>query len=62
MLKGDQVEGILLDSDIKFECRLLLFAIANLKLDKGLEQELLRSIHNILTIENKRLDELKETL
>lgn len=60
-MKGDQSNSMIRDSDIKFECRLLLFAIANLKLDKSLEQELLRSIHNILTIENKRLNELKET-
>lgn len=56
---SDQVEGMIRDSDVKFECRILLKMLQIMKLPKELEQELIEPISRILEIENKRLDELK---
>lgn len=56
----DQAEGMIRDSDIKFECRLLLKIIQIMKLPKELEQELLEPISRIVDLENKRLDRLSE--
>ena len=55
---SDQVTGMIRDSDIKFECRLLITAIENLGLTEGDKQILYEIVHNILVIENKRLDAL----
>ena len=57
---SDQVEGMIRDSDIKFECRLLLVAIKMLDLDKELEEQLMESLYRIIKIENNRLDKIGE--
>lgn len=56
---SDQIEGMIRDSDIKFECRILLRMLQVMGLPKEVEQELIEPISKILEIENKRLDELK---
>jgi hypothetical protein len=55
---SDQAAGMIRDSDIKWECRLLLKAIGIMQLPKELEQELIEPISRILKIENERLDKL----
>lgn len=56
---SDQVEGMIRDSDIKFECRLLLQIIQIMKLPKELEDELIQPIGRIVELENARLDKLR---
>lgn len=58
---ADQVGGMIRDSDIKFECRILLSIIQIMKLPKELEDELIQPIHEIIKFENKRLDVIKST-
>lgn len=55
---GDQSTAVIRDSDIKFECRLLLHVIQVMKLPKELEDELVGPIARIVSLENKRLDRL----
>lgn len=55
---SDQVEGMIRDSDIKFECRVLLKIIEIMKLPIELENELIRPIEKIVKLENQRLDRL----
>lgn len=55
---SDQVEGMIRDSDIKFECRLLLAAIK--VCPKEIQDTLIEPIMRIVELENQRLDELKE--
>lgn len=55
---SDQVEGMIRDSDIKFNCRLLINIIQIMQLPKELEDELLEPISKIVKLENKRLDKL----
>lgn len=57
---ADQVGGMIRDSDVKFECRLLLHIIQIIKLPKELEDELLEPISRIVDLENKRLDDLRD--
>lgn len=57
---GDQVEGMIRDSDIKFQCRLLLHIIQILKLPKEWEDELIQPIDAIVKFENERLDKLHD--
>lgn len=57
---SDQIEGMIRDSDIKFQCRILLTVIQIIKLPKELEDELVGPIHEIVKLENARLDKLKE--
>lgn len=54
---ADQSDGMIRDSDIKFECRILLSIVS--VLPKELQDELLDPIHNIIKLENKRLDALR---
>lgn len=51
-----QSEGMIRDSDIKFECRILLSIVS--VLPKELQDELLPSIARIIRLENERLDKL----
>lgn len=57
----DQSIGMIRDSDIKFECRLLLTFIQAMKLPDELERELIQPIGRIVKLENKRLDKLKSS-
>lgn len=57
---SDQAKGMIRDSDVKFECRLLLKIIQIMQLPKELEDELVQPIGRIVKLENKRLDLLKE--
>lgn len=55
---SDQAEGMIRDSDVKFQCRLLLKVIQIIQLPRELEDELLGPINEIVKLENKRLDKL----
>lgn len=54
---SDQVNGMIMDSDIKFECRLMLEALKHLNSD-GLNEIFLPMINNIVKLENERLKAL----
>ena len=58
---ADQSDSMIRDSDIKFQCRVLLSILAIVKLPKELENEFLGPINEIVKLENNRLDKLKET-
>lgn len=51
---NDQSDNMLRDSEIKFQCRLLLMVIS--ALPKELQKELVPIVENIVKIENDRLD------
>lgn len=53
---ADQVEGMIRDSDIKFECRLLIGMV--LALPEDLQLMLLEPLHRIVKLENERLNKL----
>ncbi len=55
---SDQYTGSIRDSDVKFQCRLLIFAISNMDLSTEQKDILLESIAEIVSLENKRLDDL----
>lgn len=55
---GDQTEGIIRDSDIKFECRMLLATIQNIGISEEQINMVLEPISNIVRIENDRLEAL----
>lgn len=57
-LYGDQVTGMIRDSDIKFQCRLLLMCVAALPVN--LQDVFLEPIQEIIRLENERLDKLYE--
>jgi len=57
-MKGDQVEGSIRDSEIKFQCRLLLAYLQHLP--KELHEILMEPVAEIIKLENKRLNILKE--
>ena len=57
---ADQIEGMIRDSDVKFQCRLLLAIIQSFDLPKGQLTLLLEPIHQIVVLENERLNKLKE--
>lgn len=56
---SDQVEGFIRDSDIKFQCRILLHVLSVCQFPNELEQEFLQPIREIVKLENERLDKLK---
>lgn len=55
----DQVNSIIRDSDIKFECRLLIATLGAIPVTY--RDLLLSHVQKIIQLENARLDKLKET-
>lgn len=51
----DQVKGMIIDSDIKFECRLLMFAIQAIKMTDDERLTLVEIVEEITKFENIRL-------
>lgn len=58
---SDQVESGIMDSDIKFQCRLLLTILEICRLPKEIKIEFLGPISEIVRLENKRLRKLRTT-
>jgi len=58
---SDQHTGMIRDSDIKFECRVLLAIIQSTDMDVNVKDSILLIIGNIARLENERLDKLKKS-
>ncbi len=56
----DQIDGMVRDSDVKFECRLLLMAVLQFALPKYQEDIVLEIISKITKLENERLEALRD--
>lgn len=56
-MAGDQSDGMIRDSDIKFQVRLLINALVRLKVAN--EQSILEPLMKIVKLENERLDKLR---
>jgi hypothetical protein len=59
-VKNDQSDGMIRDSDIKFQCRLLIAVVSSFELTDMQLKLLLEPLHEIIQLENNRLDELRK--